>query len=161
VTSDEPAILGLLHRYCELQDAADVDAVSALFAHAAYRVQGGPSVFGAAAVAALKRAHDKVHDDGTFRTKHVTTNTIVELDPDGRRATTRSYFTVFQATAALPLQCVIAGRYLDAFEKVDDRWRFTDRLIVSDLVGDLSHHIAGDPLGADAAPAGRGAPGGS
>jgi 3-phenylpropionate/cinnamic acid dioxygenase small subunit len=143
---DHGQIRALLHRYCELQDSGDIDAVSELFRHAWYRVQGGDEHFGFEAVRALKGAHNVRHADGTLRTKHVTTNTIVELDETGRSATSRSMFTVFQATDALPLQAVIAGRYLDRFEKVDGAWRFADRLIVSDLRGDLSSHLRDNPL---------------
>ena len=57
-------------------------------------------------------------------------------------------FTVYQATPELPLQCVIAGRYHDTFEKVDGRWRFCDRLIIGDLVGDLTQHLRDNPLDA-------------
>lgn len=144
--SDECQILNLLHRYCELQDAADFVAVSELFRHSGYRVQGGASLFGYDEVHALKTRHDRIHEDGTLRTKHVTTNTILEIDPDGRSATTRSYFTVYQGTKSLPLQCVIAGRYHDRFEKVDGAWRFADRLIIGDLQGDLSQHLRDNPL---------------
>lgn len=144
--ADEREILNLLHLYCELQDAADFVAVSELFRHSGYRVKGGQSLFGYDEVYALKTRHDKIHEDGTLRTKHVTTNTILELDPDGRGARTRSYFTVYQGTSKLPLQCVIAGRYHDRFEKVDGAWRFTDRLILGDLQGDLTHHLRDNPL---------------
>lgn len=146
MTSDERQILDLLARYCELQDSSDIAAVSELFRHSGYRVRGGASVFGHEAVFALKAGHNTVHEDGTFRTKHLTTNTILEIDPDRRHATARSYFTVLQATAALPLQCVIAGRYHDIFEKVDGAWRFCDRYILSDLLGDLSQHVPRNPL---------------
>jgi hypothetical protein len=143
---DHAQILALLHRYCELQDSGDIDAVSELFRHAWYRVQGGAEHFGSDEVRALKGAHNVRHADGTLRTKHVTTNTIVELDGTGLAATARSTFTVLQATDALPLQAVIAGRYLDRFEKADGAWRFADRLIVSELVGDLSAHLRDNPL---------------
>lgn len=144
--SDERQILNLLHLYCELQDAADFEAVSELFRHSGYRVQGGQSLFGFDEVHALKTRHDKIHEDGTLRTKHVTTNTILEIDPDGCSARTRSYFTVYQGTSVLPLQCVIAGRYHDSFEKIGGNWRFSDRLIMGDLQGNLSHHLRDNPL---------------
>lgn len=146
--SDERQVLNLLHLYCELQDAADFRAVSELFRHSAYRTQGAQALFGFDEVYALKTRHDKIHEDGTLRTKHVTTNTILEFDPDGRTARTRSYFTVYQGTRALPLQCVIAGRYHDTFEKIDGKWRFADRLILPDLIGDLTHHLRDNPLDA-------------
>ena len=143
---DERAIQNLLHRYCELQDAADFVGVSELFRYSTYRVQGGPTSHGYDEVYALKTRHDQTHADGSLRTKHVTTNTIIEIDDDARTASTRSYFIVLQATEVLPLQVVIAGRYLDTFELVDGAWRFTDRLIISELIGDLSQHIRDNPL---------------
>ena len=143
---DEQAIQNLLHRYCELQDAADFVGVSELFRHATYRVQNGPTSRGYDEVHALKTHHDRKHADGSLRTKHVTTNTIIELGAMGRTASTRSYFLVLQATEVLPLQVVIAGRDLDTFERADGAWRFTDRLIVSELIGDLSQHIRDNPL---------------
>ena len=144
--SDESQILNLLHLYCELQDAADFEAVSELFRHSGYRVQGGQALFGFDEVRILKTKHDKIHEDGTLRTKHVTTNTILEFDSDLRSARTRSYFTVYQGTSTLPLQCVIAGRYHDTFEQVDGVWRFSDRLIMGDLQGNLSQHLRDNPL---------------
>lgn len=144
--SDERQILNLIHLYAELQDAADFERVSALFRYAAFRIEGGPSAEGEQAVLALKRKHDRVHADGTLRTKHVTTNTRIELAGDARSARAWSYFHVLQATERLPLQCIIAGRYEDAFEKVAGAWRFRDRLIRPDLVGDLSEHTRDNPL---------------
>lgn len=144
--SDDRAILNLIHRYAELQDAADFEAVAALFRHGAFRVENGPAAVGEEAVLALKRRHDRVHEDGTLRTKHVTTNTHLEHAPDGRHARSRSYFVVYQATARLPLQCIAAGRYEDAFAKIEGEWVFTDRLIRVDLIGDLSEHTRDNPL---------------
>ena len=89
--SDERQILNLLHRYCELQDAADFVGVAELFRHSSYIVAGGQSHFGYDEVYALKAKHDRTYDDGTLRTKHVTTNTILEFDASGHRAIARSY----------------------------------------------------------------------
>jgi len=144
--SDERQILNLLHRYCELQDAGEQKAVSELFRDGAFRVENGPEAEGFEAVYAMKRKHDRVHEDGTLRTKHVTTNTWLELDPDGRAARARSYFVVYQATPRLPLQCIMAGRYHDRLDKRDGQWRFRDRLVLCDLVGDLSEHTMDNPL---------------
>jgi len=146
--SDERQILNLLHTYCELQDAADFAGVAELFRHSGYRVHNGEAHFGYDEVYALKTQHDKIYDDGTLRTKHITTNTILEIDDAAATAQARSYFTVYQATAELPLQCVIAGRYHDTFEKVDGNWRFRDRYIIGDLVGDLTQHLRDNPLDA-------------
>ena len=65
----------------------------------------------------------------------------------GAGGTARSYFTVLQAVPGFTLQPILAGRYHDEFEHVDGEWRFTDRLILPDLIGDLSHHMAIRRLG--------------
>jgi 3-phenylpropionate/cinnamic acid dioxygenase small subunit len=145
MVSAEQAIRNLLFRYCELQDAADFASVAELFRHATYAVDGGDTHHGYEELYALKTKHDKIYDDGTLRTKHVTTNSLVEVDDDAGTATARSYFIVLQATPALPLQIVIAGRYHDAFARVDGAWRFTHRKIFGDLVGDLTQHLRDNP----------------
>jgi hypothetical protein len=37
-----------------------------------------------------------VYDDGTPRTKHVTTNLAIEVDKEGGTAMSRSYFTAYR-----------------------------------------------------------------
>jgi 3-phenylpropionate/cinnamic acid dioxygenase small subunit len=81
-----------------------------------------------------------VHGD-TPRTKHVTTNLVVDVDENEGAASARAYFTVFQATEKLPLQAIVAGRYEDRFTRVGGRWRFNERAIHMDLQGDLSQHL--------------------
>ena len=82
-----------------------------------------------------------LYDDGTPRTKHVTTNLVVDVDEAGDAATAGAYFTVLQATVELPLQIIVAGRYADRFARVGGKWRFSERLIHMDLQGDLSRHL--------------------
>ena len=90
----------------------------------------------------VRRAYDGVLlYDGVPCTKHVISNLTVTVDPAGATATARSYFTVLQARPDLPLQPIIAGRYHDAFACVADVWRFSDRVILPDLVGDLRWHL--------------------
>jgi len=67
---------------------------------------------------------------------------VVELNGPNRAAA-RSCFTVLQARPDFPLQAILCGRYHDAFERVGSAWRFADRLILPDLVGDLSRHLGG------------------
>jgi len=47
---------------------------------------------------------------------------------------------VFQQTAGFPLQPIIGGDYEDRLQKIDGRWRFIERRIRNDQVGDLSAH---------------------
>lgn len=134
------AIVTLIHTYAERLDLGDLPGVAELFRHATYGVPDGPVRRGADEVLAALRAAVKLHD-GVPRTKHVTTNVIVEVDEAAGRATSRSYFTVLQAAGAVALQPVIAGRYHDRFERADGGWRFAERRIFMDLVGDLSEHV--------------------
>ncbi len=138
---DVTAITALIHEYAERLDAGDLDGVAALFEHATWGSPGrGDPLRGAAQV---RRGYDGVilHEDGTPSTKHVISNVTVAVEPGADTATARSYFTVLQARPDLPLQPIIAGRYRDRFERVDGRWRFSERVIIPDLIGDLSRHL--------------------
>ncbi len=84
----------------------------------------------------LYRALVRLRDDGTPRTRHLTTNAIIAR-PVARR--TRP----FQATEALPLHAIITGRYRDTFHRSGGTWCFASRTMVSDLTGDLSRHLPG------------------
>jgi hypothetical protein len=48
---------------------------------------------------------------------------------------------VFQATADLPLQPIVAGRYQDRFERVEGVWRFAEREMNVQQVGDVHEHL--------------------
>ena len=139
---DVTAITALIHAYAERIDSGDLDGVAALFEHATWGSPGrGEPLRGTTQV---RRGYNGViiHEDGTPSTKHVISNVTIELD--GAHASARSYFTVLQARPDLPLQPIIAGRYHDRFEKVDGQWRFAERMILPDLIGDLSRHMS-DP----------------
>jgi 3-phenylpropionate/cinnamic acid dioxygenase small subunit len=139
-TDDVEAIRALIHEYAELIDLGDLDGVAALFTHGTWSSPGrGTPLRGAEQV---RRVYDGVIlYDGIPSTKHVISNVTVEIADDRTTATARSYFTVLQARPDFPLQPVIAGRYYDRFERVDDVWRFADRQIIPDLIGDLSRHL--------------------
>jgi uncharacterized protein (TIGR02246 family) len=138
-TDDVDAIRTLIHDYAERIDTGDLDGLAALFTDATWSSPGrGKPLRGAEQV---RRGYDGVIlYDGTPSTKHVISNVTIELTNDAA-ATARSYFTVLQARPDFPLQPIIAGRYHDRFERVDGRWRFADRQIIPDLIGDLSHHL--------------------
>ena len=139
--TDHDAIAALVYMYADRIDAGDLDGVARLFTHGAYGMAGGPPLRGAAAV---RTALDiiKLHG-GSPRTKHVTTNLVIESDASSGTATARSYFTVLQATDALPLQVILAGRYHDRFAHMTGAWHFTERLIHIDLAGELREHLRG------------------
>ena len=137
----------LLYRYAEAIDAGDFDGIGALFRHGRICGEGesGPVTLadGAEAGREFYRALVRLYDDGTPRTRHVTTNAVIEVDDATGTATSRSSYTVFQATEALPLQAIITGRYRDTFHRIGGTWCFASRTMVADLTGDLSQHLQG------------------
>ena len=139
------AITTLMYRYTECIDAADFDGIAELFAHARITTRGmdGAAV-GAEAVRALYAGTNKVHPDGTLRTRHLCTNVLVDIDEAADAASARSSFLVLQATPDLPLQPIVAGRYRDRFDRVDGEWRFAEREMGVEQVGDVHEHLAFD-----------------
>ena len=143
--TDTDRIRNLLGRYCDLMDAGDFDGVGELFAEAVMAAGDGPPFLTTGeAIADFFRRGTQVHD-GSLRTKHLILNTqFDEPDIDGT-VVARSSYVVLQAVEGLPLQPIIAGRYVDTFGRdAEDAWCFTERRFHVDLVGDLSHHLA-DP----------------
>lgn len=140
--SDGDQIRNLLGAYCERIDLADHEGVGALFGEdgALATEDGTVLARGAAAIAAFYAGTVKLHD-GAQRTKHLVANTALDDDGDGT-ITARSSYVVFQATEDLPLQPIIAGRYVDRFERgTDGRWRWLERRFLTDLVGHLGQHL--------------------
>ncbi|MEN8159996.1 MAG: nuclear transport factor 2 family protein [Myxococcota bacterium] len=141
------AITTLMYRYAECIDCADFDGLAALFAHGTIRSSAGPTGSGWSgdAVRDFYARANKVHDDGTLRTRHLNANPITNIDEAAGIATVRSTYVVLQATAKLPFQPIVGGRYEDRFERVDGVWRWAERLIHVDQVGDVSEHLNLDP----------------
>ncbi|WP_205422642.1 nuclear transport factor 2 family protein [Seongchinamella sediminis] len=138
--SAERAIENLVYRYAELIDQGELAAVGRLLGRARYiGPEGQVHAEGAEAITAIYRAYTRLYEDGTPRSHHVTSNLIIEVDGDSARC--RSYFTVFQATDSLPLQPLMAGRYVDEFARDSDGWYFIARQIIPRLSGDLSQHL--------------------
>ena len=65
----------------------------------------------------------------------------IEVDDDAGTAVSRAYFTVLQALPDLALQAIVSGRYYDRFERREGQWRFVERRVRTDLVGNLSRHL--------------------
>lgn len=139
--SDGDLIRNLLGQYCERIDAGDFAGVGALFAHGRLATDAGDALAtGSEEVAAFYSAGTRPHD-GSPRTKHLVVDTV--LDPaDGDHVVARSSYVVLQAVdGELALQPIIAGRYVDTFERRAGGWAWTERRFAVDLVGDLSHHL--------------------
>jgi 3-phenylpropionate/cinnamic acid dioxygenase small subunit len=138
-------ITTLLYTYAEYIDAADFEAIGHLFEHGKITTRGmRGATEGHDAVRDLYKNTNKVHPDGTLRTRHLCTNVIVDIDESAGTATARSSFLVLQATKDLPLQPIVAGRYRDRFERAAGKWRFAEREMSVEQVGDVREHLAFD-----------------
>ena len=134
------AIPNLLYRYAMLFDDGNFAGAAALFDHG-YVLAGGHRIVGAENIVAMWHGWVRLHDDRP-RTRHITTNPIIDLADDGLSARCQSQWTVIQAAEGFPLQVVATGRYDDRFSVIDGVWHFTERHYVgTDLVGDTSVHL--------------------
>lgn len=145
MSSSDRAIENLLYTYAERIDSGDLEGVAGLFAHGCIKPgpDAGPEavVRGRDAVLKMYQAATRLYPDGTPRTRHLTTNAIVEVDEGADRASARSYFTVVQQTEVLPLQPIISGRYHDTFHRIQGVWWFDTRIMLVDLMGNLKQHL--------------------
>lgn len=146
---DSRHIENLIYYYAERIDAGDLEGVAELFRDAeivstVHNVRRS----GFDEVLKMYQRSCRLHEPtGTPLTKHITTNVIIELGEGGEEAYARSYYTVIQATEALPLQPIISGRYKDHFRKTESQWRFSSREMIVDLIGNCSAHLLYDSSG--------------
>jgi ketosteroid isomerase-like protein len=145
MSDDAREIENLIYAYAERIDAGDLDGVAALFAHGRIcGVEDGPpeTVFeGTERVRAMYEMATRLHDDGTPKTKHLTTNVALHVDAAAGTARGSAYYCVTQATPDLPLQIIVTGRYKDTFHRIDGTWWFDTRIMFVDQVGDTSQHL--------------------
>ena len=135
-------IENLLYLYAERIDSGDLEGVAEMFREAEIVAPAteGPGSSGYDEVLKMYQVACRIYEDtGTPKTRHITTNAIIEVDGD--TATARSSFTVVQATAEFPLQPIIVGRYHDSFVCQQGRWQFSRREMYVDLLGDCSAHL--------------------
>jgi hypothetical protein len=135
----------LIYRYARCVDLARWADLGELFAHGRVRASTSDEVSrGAAEVGNLWASVNKVHGDGTPRTRHLITNLTIDIDEEEGTAIAESYFMVFQATDRTPLQPIAGGRYTDRFKRLDGVWWFDEMFIQVDQVGDVSDHLVVD-----------------
>ena len=141
------AISNLMFRYAECVDLADFDGLSELFVHGTMRstsAEDSETGMTGEQVGRFYAATNRVHEDGTLRTRHLSTNVRIDIDESSDTAKAKSYYVVFQATAKLPFQAIVGGRYEDRFERVDGEWRFADRVVIVDQIGNMEEHLSFD-----------------
>jgi ketosteroid isomerase-like protein len=138
--SDADEITTLVHSYARLLDSGDVNAVATLFEHSTWRsLPNGSMLRGTAQV--IPVYENLLAQDGSRHTKHLITNLSVHVDPGATTASSHCRWTVLQGAPGEPIRVILSGQYTDSFEKVDDRWRFSDRLITVDLTGEPSNPV--------------------
>lgn len=146
MTGAESAVAALVVTAAELVDAADFGGLASLLSAAEVTTDRSSEPFrGVTDIRRMYESWTRLYADGTPRTRQLATNMVIDVDEGDGTATCRSSYTVIQQTPDLPLQPVMAGRYLDGFERVDGVWRFTHRHIVVDLIGDLSGFMRPPP----------------
>ncbi|OAN63772.1 nuclear transport factor 2 family protein [Sphingomonas sp. TDK1] len=138
----EGAVRQLIARYAHHLDEGKFGEVADLLQHAEFDVVGNV-VAGRDAIEAFLDAGIQRHADGTPRTWHTVTNTLIDVDGSGEQASSSSYYTVFQQLDGFPLQPIVTGKYLDRFARVDGEWRFVRRAVTAHSLGDLQHHVMG------------------
>ena len=131
---DRVAITALIQRYAECVDAADFDGLAALFTDGVIHSPIGDFV----GPDAVRATYDNIvlDEHGSPGTHHVVFDIEIEVDPTRSSASARSYLTAVQHGRP-----IVAGRYVDAFARDGDTWRFSSRTIHLDLIGDLSRHF--------------------
>jgi 3-phenylpropionate/cinnamic acid dioxygenase small subunit len=149
------AITSLMFRYAECVDRADFEGLGQLFEHGQIRSSAAADSENGMRGARIGKFYaetNRVHEDGTLRTRHLCTNLLVDIDEGAGAATARSYYVVLQATPKLPFQPIVGGRYEDRFERRGSQWYFLDRLIHVDQIGDVSEHLSFDLTPGDVRP---------
>ena len=142
MTAARDAIENLLHTYAERIDAGDFAGVGELFEDAVILGPDGTAIArGAAEAQRLYEHTTRRYEDGTPRTRHVTSNLILEVDDAAGQAQGRCTYVVFQSLPDFPLQPIVTGRYHDRFARESDTWRFRERRMFVDAAGDLSRHL--------------------
>jgi hypothetical protein len=119
-----------LLRYCRGTDRVVAELMLQLFKPGAATRHGGfegrIEEFVADYVVRIKESATSV--------MHALANVLVEIDPDGSRATSESYFVCYlgRTVDGVDLVDVMGGRYLDEWERVDGLLLVADRVVVHD-----------------------------
>lgn len=134
----EYQITRLIYTYCHRLDGADLEGAAALFENARWQLSPEVICHGAAEhLEALQVI--RVYGD-RLGTRHVVSNVLIDVAEDGATARSVSYVDSIQVTTDFPLQLINQGRYLDTFTFDQGTWRFQDRIVDADGVGDMSAH---------------------
>ena len=133
----------LIYRMGYHLEAGEFDAVGELLAHATFGADkiGRRMFTGKDEITAQYARTNIVYPEGGRRTKEIYTNVLVDLDLDANTARSVTSFTVAQQVPGARFELLVAGRYEDEWERVDGRWRWSDRYVVAQYHNDLNRHM--------------------
>ncbi len=141
--NDEQEVSNLLFTYTHRFDEGDFEGAATLFQHAQIIVGAlGETVDYLGLLENWRRMVMLCDSSGMPRTMHTCTNAIININLDDGTARARSYYVVYQQTDSLPLQAIVAGRYVDTFELVAEQWRFSQRdYRLMEMIGNIDEHL--------------------
>jgi hypothetical protein len=124
-------------------EAGDFEAVGELLADATFGADkiGRRAFRGKDDITAQYARTNIVYPEGGRRTKEIYTNVLVDIDLDAGTARSITSFTVAQQVPGEPFALLVAGRYEDEWQRVDGRWRWSDRYVVAQYHNDLARHM--------------------
>ena len=127
VVADELAIRNLVGQLAQFSDDGELDEYIELVTEDAVIESGNGERRGRPQI--LQVAKDRLESgmSGRGTSRHVVTNTIVEIDDD-TTASARSYFLFIRDSATNPTVQYV-GRYHDEFRHADGTWRLARRQI--------------------------------
>lgn len=133
-------IRDLVHRYCWAVDRGTLEEVMALFADECdlLLIPGSKR----AGRAAVERWYGRYMSHRLECLRHLIHNQVITLDED--RATSKSYFDAVGDLRGESI--VVGGFYEDTLRKVDDQWKFSEKIIRVDFMGPLSQGWGGEKI---------------
>ena len=138
MSDDRDEISNLIARYAELLNLGQIDELGDLFRHGRITSTTQAEVHeGTEAVKEMYRS-TVVFPEKLPDTLLVTTNLQIEVDGDS--ASSKAYWMAMHQTSS-GISAVVAGRYHDAFRRIDGTWWFHHRHMLIDMSGDLSSHL--------------------
>jgi 3-phenylpropionate/cinnamic acid dioxygenase small subunit len=120
---DEWAIGRVLARYCRYLDDQRYDDVVSLFSPDGVLDSMGTRVEGREAIRAFFPSEGPVAERPA--SMHVLSNALIDVDGDTARA--ESDWVMIQREETGTTSIVLAGRYRDEFERLEEGWRLSSR----------------------------------
>ncbi len=147
--SNEQQILNLIAQYAHYVDQGAFDKVGELFAEGTL-LSPGQELKGKESVANQLKQNLQIFADGTPRTAHLNTNTVlnIEEEKDEATAVSTSYLTILpeEGEKGFSFQSIAVGRYDDTFIRKNGQWHFSVRKVTISLVSTPSKDANGEEV---------------